>query len=35
MVGGAAVLATGVGLGVYYGTRPEDRTITIVPAGGR
>ena len=31
LVGGAAVLATGVGVGVYYGTRPDYLTITIVP----
>ena len=34
LVGGAAVLATGVGVGVYYGTRPDELTITIVPGEG-
>lgn len=31
VVGGAAVLATGVGLGVYFGTRPDDMMFNLVP----
>jgi hypothetical protein len=33
LVGGAALLSTGVGLGVYYGSRPDHLTFTIVPGG--